>query len=364
MSEAKGLEPSTIQDSKTQSDWAQWKDTVNMELKSLDEARTWDIVQQPKNKNVVSSKWVFKIKRNAAGEIDKYKARLVARGFTQVYGVDYYETYAPVAHLASLRLILAIAARQDWDVDVFDFHSAFLNGKLYADEEIYIELSPGVDLGGKDDVAKLRVVLYGPEQGALKWYKCLCGELTELGFKRMESDWGVFTAHIDNDLLILAAHIDDCTITGSSKELIQQFKSEIASWFRITDLGPINWLLGMKVTRNREARTISLLQETFIEAIITKYNFVDAKPAAVPMDPSIQYTKDQSPTTTMQIAEMKRVPFCLALGSLMYLSVGTRPDIMFVTVTLPPPIISPYLHGLTAALPCICIASALISDST
>jgi len=97
---------------------------------SLDEAHTWDVVPWPKNTNIVSSKWVFKIKRNAAGEIDKYKARLIAQGFTQVLGVDYYETYAPVARLTSLRLILAIAARQDWDIDIFDFHSAFLNGKL------------------------------------------------------------------------------------------------------------------------------------------------------------------------------------------------------------------------------------------
>jgi hypothetical protein len=93
-----------------------------------------------------------------------------------------------VAHLASLRLILAIAAYHDWDVDIFNFHSAFLNGKLDADEEIYMELPPGVDLGGKDDVAKLRVVLYGSKQGALNWYKHLCGELTELGFEWMESD--------------------------------------------------------------------------------------------------------------------------------------------------------------------------------
>lgn len=334
MSEAEGMEPSTIEDAKTRSDWANWKDAVSAELKSLDEARTWDIVQRPKNKNIVSCKWVFKIKRNAAGEIDKYKARLVARGFTQVYGVDYYETYAPVARLASLRLILAVAARQDWDVDVFDFHSAFLNGKLDADEEIYMELPPGADIGGKDKVAKLRVALYGSKQGALKWYKRLCGELAELGFERMESDWGVFTAHIGEDLLILAAHVDDCTITGSSKELIKAFKAEIASRFRITDLGPISWLLGMKVTRNREARTISLSQESFVEAIITKYNFIDAKPAAVPMDPSMQYTKDQSPTTTTQIAEMKRVPFRSALGSLMYLAVGTRPDVAFAVSTL------------------------------
>lgn len=171
MSEAEGLEPSTIQDAKMRSDWMKWKEAVNVEMKSLDEAHTWDIVKRPKDKNVVSSKWVFKIKRNAEGEIDKYKAQLVVRGFMQVYRVDYYETYSPIARLASLRLILAIAARQDWDIDVFNFHSAFLNGKLDTDEEIYMELPPGVDLGSKDEVMKLRVTLYGSKQGPLKWYK-------------------------------------------------------------------------------------------------------------------------------------------------------------------------------------------------
>jgi len=108
--------------------------------------------------------------------------------------VDYYETYAPVARLASLRLILAIAARQDWDIDVFDFHSAFLNGKLDDNEIIYMDLPPGIDKGGENVVARLHIALYGSKQGALKWYERLCSELTELGFCRAESDWGVFVA--------------------------------------------------------------------------------------------------------------------------------------------------------------------------
>jgi hypothetical protein len=159
MSEVEGLEPQTIEDARSRPDWPKWKEAINAELKSLDEAHTWDIVPRPKNTNIISSKWVFKIKRNAAGKIDKYKAWLMARGFTQVHGVDYYETYAPVAHLASLQLILAIAARQNWDIDVFDFHSAFLNGKLDADEEIFMELPPGVDMGKRDKVAKLHVAI-------------------------------------------------------------------------------------------------------------------------------------------------------------------------------------------------------------
>ena len=137
---AKGLEPSMIDEVKMQPDWPKLEDTINAEFKSLDDVRTWNVVKHPKDTNVVSCKSVFKIKTNAAGEIDKYKAHLVTCSFMQQYGVDYDKTYALVAQLASLRLILAIAARHDWDVDVFDFHSAFLNGKLNDEEIIFMEL--------------------------------------------------------------------------------------------------------------------------------------------------------------------------------------------------------------------------------
>ena len=110
--------------------------------------------------------------------------------------------------------------------------------------------------------------------------------------------------------------------------------NEIGSQFKIMDLGPISWLLGMKVIRDRDARTITLSQEPFIEAILAKYNFSDTKPISVPMDPSVQYSRDQCPTTAAQTTEMKRVPFRSALGSLMYLAIGMRPDIMFIVLTL------------------------------
>jgi hypothetical protein len=132
-----------------------WNEAISAELKSLDEAYTWDIVQWPKNRNIVSSKWVFKIKRNTAGEINKYKVQLVAQGFTQIYGINYYKTYAPVAYLTLLRLILAVAAHQDWDINVLNFHSTFLNSQLDTSKKIYMELPPGVDLEGKDKVANL-----------------------------------------------------------------------------------------------------------------------------------------------------------------------------------------------------------------
>ena len=151
-----------------------------------------------------------------------------------------------------------------------------------------MELPPGFNKGGKDLVALLHVALYGLKQGALKWYERLCKELAELGLNCTEVDWGVFVAKIGTHLLILASHVDNCTVTGLSRELVKAFKDEIRSRFKITDLGPISWLLGMKVTHNRDARTIAISQQPCIEAILTKYNLANQKPLSIPMDPNVQ----------------------------------------------------------------------------
>ena len=153
------------------------------ELASLEAMRMWDIVECPPGVNIIRCKWVFKIKRNAAGKINKYKARLVDKGYSQVHGVDYDETYAPVTRLTSLCTILAVAAQNDWDVEVFNFHSAFLNGKLDDGEDLYMELPLCYKHAEtfKTPVAKLQVALYGSKQGALKWYLELCMCLKDLG---------------------------------------------------------------------------------------------------------------------------------------------------------------------------------------
>lgn len=255
VSEAEGLDPSTVNEARARADWPSWEAAINAELKSLEAARTWDVVECPTGANVVGCKWVFKIKRNASGEIEKYKARLVAKGYSQVQGIDYEDTYAPVARLSSLRTVLAIAARNDWDIEVFDFHSAFLNGKLGEGEDIYMQLPEGYAMDGKftRPVRKLNVALYGSKQGALRWYQELSKSLNELGLSRAHADWGIFYGEIGHDILVLASHVDDCTVTGSSPELIRLFKQEVSARYKISDLGPISWLLGMQVTRDRDA---------------------------------------------------------------------------------------------------------------
>ena len=267
------------------------------------------------------------------GSLQSSKARLVARGFTQVYGVDYTETFAPVAKLSSLRTILAIAARNDWPIEVFDFNSAFLNGQL--DEEIFMQLPPGYeDTNSSTLVAHLNKAIYGLKQAGRTWYTALHSALDGIGFKRSNYDHGVFYAQISAGLVVLAIHIDDCTITGNTQALLDTFKVKINARYTMTDLGPISWLLGIGVTRNRKNRTITLSQQSYIESILARFNLMDAKPLSIPMDPNISFSKDDCPTTPDEVARMRRVPYCEAIGSLMYASVGTRPDISFAVSTL------------------------------
>ena len=284
-------------------DWLQWQDAINAELKSLEGACSWDIVKHRNDVNIVGCKWVFKIKRNASGEIKKYKAQLVAKGYLQIQGVDYDETYAPIARLVSLCMVLAIAACNDWNIEVFDFHSAFLNGKLGNGEDIYMELPEGYAMNGKHihPVAKLNVALYGSKQGTLRWYQEFSSTLGELRLKCVHADWGILYRQIGCNMLVLVSHIDDCTITGSSPELIHLFKMEMGSCYKVTDLGPISWLLRMKVAHDQDACMISLSQQTYIKAILTKYNLANCKSTSVPMDPGLKLLCEQSPQSAKEI---------------------------------------------------------------
>lgn len=309
---------------------------LNAELQSLEANKTWSIVERPKDVNVVSSKWVLRIKKNAAGEIEKYKARLVARGFTQIHGVDYYETYAPVARLASFRLLLAMANKNGWPADTFDFDSAYLNSVLSDDEVIYLEQPPEISMAQPwKSVFRLHKALYGLKQGARNWYESLKGGLEQIGFKRTETDHGVFVKKwADGRLVAVGIHVDDCLTTGSSQKLLDEFKRQVNGKYKMTDLGPCKWLLGVKVTRDMQARTIALSQHAYVDSIVTRFNFDDLKPSAIPIDPAVPLRKSQSPTTLADIAKMKNVPYREAVGSLMYAAMGTRPDIAFATSTV------------------------------
>ncbi len=173
----------TVDEAMQRSDWPLFKQAMEVEMEAMKRSGTFGDgpVPRPIGSNVVSAKWVLTIKRKADGEIDKYKARLVARGFTQVQGVDYFETFSPTAKLSSLRTLLSIATRFDWDIKVFDYSAAFLNGEFTDKEEIYMEQPPYYSNGNANEVIRLWRTIYGLKQSSRKRYEKLTTALAKLG---------------------------------------------------------------------------------------------------------------------------------------------------------------------------------------
>ena len=290
VSKIEAINPLSLEEAKQHPDWPKWTVAIKEELDTLKRAGTWEVTERPKERNVVRNRWVFRIKKDAARRVERYKAQLIAKGFTQAHGVDYYDMWAPVAKLRSIRLLLLIAAQNEWPIDMFYFHSAFLNGELDSDEEVYMEQPEGYEeQDWKRYVCKLHKSIYGLKQAGRKWYDTLCKALAEIGFKRSEADPAVFYARKGDDIAVLACHVDDCTITGSSQQLVQDYKDKLKTKYSLTDLGPANWLLGIKITRDLEARTISLSQSSYIDSILTHFNFMGLKPFSTPMVPPFDF---------------------------------------------------------------------------
>ena len=149
-----------------------------------------------------------------------------------------------------------------------------------------------------------------------------------------EADWGVFSRRVGTHLVVLAIHVDDCLITGSSRRLLDDSKTKINSSYAMTDMGPVSWLLGIRVVRDAEAGTLALSQHAYIDAILARFNFTDLKPVSTPMDPHARLSKSQCPESAAEVARMRRYPYREAIGALMYAAMGTRPDIAFAVSTL------------------------------
>ncbi|KAL5480798.1 hypothetical protein ACEPAI_9738 [Sanghuangporus weigelae] len=317
-SEEEGLEPRNLQEARRLPEWSEWERAIQEELAALRAAGTWELAEAPKGANIVGSKWVFKVKRDSAGSIVRRKARLVAQGFSQVEGIDYFDTYAPVAKLASIRTILAILAQLDLELEQIDVKSAYLNGELEENEVVYMHHPPGYKpIGTEERVLKLRKTLYGLKQSGRRWYQKFTSIMVDrLGFSRCDVDQAIYFRHLPPDLIVVAVSVDDCTLAASRSALIDKFKSDFSKYVEITDLGPIHWLLGIQIKRDRELRTLSLSQTTYINSVLRRYGLENARDLTSPMDPNVKLDSSQSPQTAQEIAEMCHIPYREALGSL------------------------------------------------
>lgn len=334
MSNAEGVEPRSLAEAKRLPEWTMWELAIKEELGALEAAGTWEIGHAPEGTNIVGSKWVFKIKRDASGKPIRYKARLVAQGFSQVPGVDFFETYAPIAKLSTIRAILAVAAQMNLEIHQVDVKSAYLNGEFEDDEKIFMKPPPGYSRG-KNEVYKLKRPIYGLKQSGRKWYqKVTWIFINQMKFTCADMDLGAFFRRDGTNFILVVIHVDDFTIAATTSDQIQTFKKELKNFVEITDLGELHWLLGIEVKRDRDLGIIRLSQTAYIDSILRRFNFEDLKPVASPMDPNIHLSTTQSPSTAEEIALTRDIPYREAVGSLMYASLGTRPDISFAVTLL------------------------------
>ena len=326
--------PTTYAEAMATPEWLKWKEALAKEMASINEMEVWDLVPRlsvPSSQIVLKCKWVFKIKTDEHGAITVYKARLTPKGFMQREGINVYETFAATGKYKSMRIGLSIAAACDYELDQMDVPVAFQQALL--EEEVYMELPEGFREGMDHLVCKLKKALYGLKQGPRNWWKLISQFLVEqLGFKPTVSDPCLFFKRSSSGrLLLLFLFVDDMQIGyhAADQEEWCELKAKLVQRFNTKDMGPSTWILGMRITRNRKARTITLDQELYVTKALERYGMQECKPVSTP---EVVASSSSSGSVAGDDEKKLTAPAELHLyqemvGTLMYAAVSCRLDI-------------------------------------
>jgi len=284
-------DPVSYQSAMKSSESHLWHTAMKEEFTSLQENSMWELVNLPPGRTTIKNKWVFLTKWDTKGEIIKYKACLVAKGFTQTAGLDYEETFTPVARLDLLRLLLSLAAIFNWNVHHIDIKSASLNGHL--DKELYMDQPIGfLSPGETHKVCQLLKAIYGLKQAGHQWHEHLRHSLVDYGYRKLSSgDVSVFIkCHEGGDqTTIVLVYVDDIAIFGSLSD-ITDTKAFISSRYKSTDLGEIRLFLGLHITHDCSKKTLSIDQWHYIQNITSHFDMLKCRPAYTPFSPGIKLT--------------------------------------------------------------------------
>ncbi|CAL2244033.1 unnamed protein product [Prunus armeniaca] len=316
------MEPEKFEEAVKEESWLKaMKDELNM----IEKNKTWELVDRPMEKPIIGVKWVFKTKLNLDGSVQKNKARLVAKGYSQKPGVDYNETFAPVARLDTIRTLIALAAEKGWQLYQLDVKSAFLNGIL--EEEVYVDQPEGfVVKGSESKVYKLHKALYGLKQAPRAWYSEIDGYFAECGFTKSQSEATLYVkARGAENILIVSIYVDDIVYTGNDHEMLEDFKKDMKEKYEMTDLGLLHHFLGMGVIQT--PTSIFIHQKKYATTLLNRFGLSECKPVSIPLVTSEKLSKDDGSGLASE-EQYRRI-----VGSLLYLT-ATRPDIMFAASLL------------------------------
>ncbi|GJV77521.1 ribonuclease H-like domain-containing protein [Tanacetum coccineum] len=295
-----------------------WCNAMYDEYNALVKNGTWILVPRPSDVNLVRSMWLFKHKFHADGTLSRYKARLVANGSNQQHGVDFDETFSPVVKPATIRTVLSLVVSRQWPIHQLDVKNAFLNGDL--SETVYMHQPPGfVDSRYPNHVCLLQRSLYGLKQAPRAWFQRFAGYATRAGFSPSRCDSSLFIYTQGSQVAYLLIYVDDIILTASSPVLLQQIVDSLHKEFDMTDLGALNYFLGISVVRHPTGLFLS--QKKYARQLLERAHMVNCNPSRTPIDTDSKLGPDgvpvQDPTLYRSLA-----------GGLQYLTF-TRPDLSY-----------------------------------
>ncbi|KAJ9541965.1 hypothetical protein OSB04_028471 [Centaurea solstitialis] len=298
-----------------------WVSAMQEELAEFIRNNVWLLVPRPRKRTIIGSKWIFRNKLDEIGTIIRNKARLVAQGYRQEEGIDYDETFAPVARLEAIRLFLAFAAHMNFKVYQMDIKNAFLNGKL--NEEVYVAQPPGfVDPKFPDHVYKLNKALYGLKQAPRAWYDTLSTFLLSKGFVRGKIDSTLFLKKYPKHILLVQIYVDDIIFGSTNPKLCEKFELLMKSEYKMSMMGELTFFLGLQIKQSEKG--IFINQGKYVHEMLKKFDLTSCTPMKTPMAPPLSLDKD---------SKGKPVDVTLyrgMIGSLLYLT-ASSPDIMYST---------------------------------
>jgi hypothetical protein len=316
-------EPTTLAEAMTSPDKELWRQAILSEHNSLLELGVFQSVPRPislTDKELMKSKYVFKVKYNPDHSIDKYKVRLVAKGYSQLRGINYLETFSPVISQPALRLVLLIGLKMDWPIHHIDIKTAYLYGPI--DCDLYMHTPEGFPKR-QGEVMKLLKGLPGTKQGGRNWNIEFKRQLKRVGFNCISSEQSIFVKYnkLNEPICICTVYVDDIVITGEPEE-IKRIKDYARSKWQIVDNSDVHHLLGMRVQQTLEA--IHLDQAHYVDKILEEFNMTYCAPVSTPSEPRSKLQPAEPEEERANQLEYRK-----AVGALMYLALLTRPDIMY-----------------------------------
>lgn len=314
-------EPKSYTEAKESGDWDMWNQAIREELDALKENNTWEIVDRPENQEIISNRWVFKIKENNQGK-HTYKARLVARGFEQNLG-EFSQIHAPVARLSTLRVLLSVCNHYNLVLEQFDVKNAFLNSNL--EETIFMKIPEGLKIleDDKGKVCLLKRAIYGLKQAPKAWNNRFNNFMIDLNFKRSKSDYCLYSFVNGNMRCYLLLYVDDILICCNDINFLSILKLKLTETFKVRRLSDNYNFLGIKISRDINRKIITMDQISAIENLILNFNVENCKLVKTPIEKNLDLKMNFDASLNTKL------PYKELLGSLMYIMMGTRPDICF-----------------------------------